>query len=128
MLLYMLPDLNNHFWLFQYIRVTKEDAKLWKWIIECPAVKRFSNFRLTCFLHSYKNVFCPTLQIEPSYLLVLSHNHRKYGIDVMHSDSFRFAKRAWNTYVERSSQNKLLSYSTYYYTGRPALILYSSNY
>jgi hypothetical protein len=36
-----------------------------------------SNGRLTWFLHSYKNDLCPTLQIEQSHLLVLSHNLRK---------------------------------------------------
>jgi hypothetical protein len=57
-------------------------------IIENPAVKRFSNACLTCFLHSYKK--CGTiLQFDPSYLLVLSHNAQKYRIDVMHSDTFR---------------------------------------
>jgi hypothetical protein len=42
----------------------------------------------------------------------------------MHSDSFRFA----NPSVVRSSQNHLLSHSKWYYTGRLALIFYSSNY
>jgi hypothetical protein len=38
-----------------------------------------------------KNDFCRTLQIEPSYILDLSHNLQKYIIDVMHSDTIRFA-------------------------------------
>jgi hypothetical protein len=49
-------------------------------------------FEWSCnLLLSYKYEFCTTLQIEPSYLLVLNHNLEKYRIDVMHSDSFRYA-------------------------------------
>jgi hypothetical protein len=45
---------------------------------------------LICLFHLYNNDFCPTLQIEPSYMIILSHNLRKYRIDMVHSDSFRF--------------------------------------
>jgi hypothetical protein len=51
----------------------------------------FSKGRLTCFLHSYKNGFSRTLQIEPSFLLDLSHNFQNYRNDVMYSDIYRFA-------------------------------------
>jgi hypothetical protein len=62
-----------------------------KIFILSPSVKRFSNGRLIYFFHSYKNDFCTTLQIEPSYLLLLNHNLKKYRIDVMNSDTFRYA-------------------------------------
>jgi hypothetical protein len=43
------------------------------------------------FFHSYNNEFYTTLQIEPSYLLVSSHNLLKCRIDMKHSDSFIFS-------------------------------------
>jgi hypothetical protein len=47
---------------------------------------------LICFFQLYNNDFYTTIQTEPSYFLVLSHNLINCRIDMMHSDSFRFTK------------------------------------
>jgi hypothetical protein len=40
---------------------------------------------LICSFHLYNNDFYTTLQIEPSYLVVLSYNILKCRINMMHS-------------------------------------------